>query len=102
MKGLAKSLPEKERKFIKKDKVYRILSLQPSECWFGFIYTANVSDSEHAEELTPKLEGIEIYGSHSIEGSNLKVQLGPQSDDIIILKRNAGDVKFGLGSRISK
>lgn len=100
MKSLAKSLPVKDRKFIKKDKVFRLLSLQPSECWFGFIYTSNVSDSEHVEELTPKLEGLEIYGSHSTDGQVLKVEIPPGSDDIIILKRNAGDVKFGLGSRI--
>jgi hypothetical protein len=62
MIGLATRQDEFDRKYFKDNQVFRLIKLEPTECWFGFIYTKNLGDKEHCEELTPKLAGIEVFG----------------------------------------
>ena len=40
---------------MKNDTVFRLIALEPTDCWFGYIYTKNLGEERHHEELTPKL-----------------------------------------------
>ena len=62
LKDVALSLPEDERKYFSNNTAFRIISLQATDCWFGFIYTKNGSKRRYREELTPKLKGLEVLG----------------------------------------
>jgi hypothetical protein len=81
--------------------VFRRIALEPTECWFGYIYTKNLGDSEHREELTPKLTGVEVFGRNSSNGAQINIKLCPNGgDDIVILRRFEGNCNFGMSSKI--
>ena len=82
--------------------MFRLIKLEPTECWFGYIYTKNLADSEHSEELAPKLVGLEVFGRLQQNSHQIRVQIPPKGDDIIILRRFDGNCNFGLSSKIIK
>jgi hypothetical protein len=61
-----------------------------------------LGDSEHVEELTPKLAGLEVFGRLSNNGPKIQIQIPPNDDDIIILRRTAGACNFGMSYKIFK
>jgi hypothetical protein len=78
-----------------------VISLEPTECWFGFIYTKNMGQNRFKEELTPKLKGLEVFGREISNTSEILVDLpGDGHDDIIILRRFEGACNFGMTSKI--
>ncbi len=62
MKSFALSMPKEERREFANKGAYRIISLEATDCWYGFIYTRNESVHNIKEEITPKIEGLEVMG----------------------------------------
>lgn len=82
--------------------MFRLIKLEPTECWFGYIFTKNLADSEHREELTPKFVGLEVFGRLPQNSHKICVQIPPKGDDTIILRRFHGNCNFELTSKIIK
>jgi hypothetical protein len=67
--------------------VYRIIDFSTSQCWYGFIYERNDSGCDLKENIRPTLGGLEIYGR-----KDCNLEMSPQEDEIIILRRTKGAV----------
>lgn len=93
LKHVAQSvLPETRRQFYIQEKgrqeIYRITDMGlGAGAWFGFIYTNNASEGRLEEDLTVKVEGLELYGR-----DDYTVDIAAGADDIIIWRRTTGQV----------
>jgi len=74
--------------------VYRILDVESTGCWYGFVYTKNDSAYQLRESFTPKLTGaVAVW---PIFDSTIELNLGPGEDHIMICRRTEGECQFSF------
>ena len=66
-------MPKTNRKEFAQAGAYRVISLEASNCWFGFIYTMNDSVQTIEEEITAQLEGLEVMGCAGKNGNIIRI-----------------------------
>ena len=84
----------------------RIITISDLDCWFGYIYFKNDTETTFLQTLTPNFEGVEIFKQNRTEVDEdgptvIKQELEPNSDDCIIIKRTKASCSYGLGMSIS-
>ena len=77
--------------------VYRIQDVTCFDCWYGVIMTRNDSKYTLKEIVLPQLDNLEVIWPPNIEeDGTINLDLPPQSDHIIILRRTDSNCSFGL------
>jgi hypothetical protein len=79
-------------------KVFRILDIKSTGCYYGFFYTRNDSAFTLSEIFTPKLAGATVVWP--ISNTEVELNLKPGEDHIIIFRRTEDTVSVGFSSRI--
>ena len=63
------------------------------KCWYGFIYTNNLSPYILEEDMTPDLEGLEVIYPQT-DGEKIELRLDARQDHIVILRRSAATCRY--------
>ena len=70
--------------------VLRVQDIESLPCWYGYIYTRNLSPHMLSETLRPQLEGLSVmypYVDSESAGPDIELMLPSNEDHIVILKR---------------
>ena len=91
--------PQENRKRYIQDRpdytnVIRIQDLDLLNCWYGFIYTDNVSLYTLEEEMRPNLKGLQIIYPEMGDSDKIDLCLEANQDHIIILRRFAKKCRY--------
>lgn len=81
--------------------VLRVQTIELLPCWYGYIYTRNLSPHMLCETLRPQLEGLSVMYPH-VEYSkdkplDIELQVPSNEEHIVILRRSQADCSFSLG-----
>ena len=91
------SPPEKKVKYLEDrpdyNKVIRVQDLDMLNCWYGFIYTNNLSSSTLEEEMKPQLEGLEVVYPQ-MDGDKIDINIKANQEHIIILRRYSTTCRY--------
>ena len=63
------------------------------KCWYGFIYTHNLSKFVLEETMKPNLEGLEVIYPEN-DGELLKITISAGDEHLIILRRFSNNCKY--------
>lgn len=77
-----------------------MVTLEADNLWYGYIYSNNQSRVTFSEEVTPKLGGLVVSNRELNSTGCVELLLRPKEDDIIVLRRTAGDCTFGMTSKV--
>ena len=75
--------------------VWRVSEINACKCWYGFVYTNNPTDYVLRETFTPQLQGLAVIHP-PMDGENVELEIQPQSDHIIVLRRFDGACSQGM------
>lgn len=84
------SPPEKKVRYLEDrpdyTKVIRVQDLDLLNCWYGFIYTNNLSAHTLEEMMKPQLVGLEVIYPE-MDGDKIDINIRANEEHIIILRR---------------
>ena len=63
------------------------------KCWYGFIYTHNLSKFVLEETMKPKLEGLEVIYPEN-DGESVEIAISAGDEHLIILRRFSNNCKY--------